>query len=120
MNPIMMSGPTVEPVSVDEMRAFLRLDEAAEDELVTTLVKAARHYVEAASGRVLIAQTWRITLDHWPHDRVVVLPLSPMIGVESVRVFNAAGLPTLVTMAHYHVDPASDPPRVFIDAAALD
>lgn len=51
MNPILIAGPAVEPVTVAEMRAFLRLDDAAEDELVAVLITTARHRVEAASGR---------------------------------------------------------------------
>jgi uncharacterized phiE125 gp8 family phage protein len=50
----------------------------------------------------------------------VTLPLSPLIAVESVRVFDAVGLPTTVNMAHYRVHPASDPPGIVVDAAALD
>jgi uncharacterized phiE125 gp8 family phage protein len=120
MHPILIAGPAVEPVSVDEMRAFLRLDEAAEDELVATLITAACHCIEAASGRILIAQSWRIALDSWPHDHVVALPLSPLIAVESVRVLDAAGPPILLATAHYRVHPASDPPRIIIDTTAVD
>jgi uncharacterized phiE125 gp8 family phage protein len=120
MHPILIVGPAVEPFSVAEMRAFLRLDEAAEDEFVATLIKTARHCVEAASGRVLIAQTWRIALDRWPHDRVVTLPLSPLIAVESLRIFDADGPPATVSTAHYRVNPASHPPGIVIDVAALD
>jgi len=120
MIPILIDAPAVEPVSVDEMRAFLRLNEAAEDELVATLIKTARHCVEAASGRVLIAQTWRLALDRWPHNGVVTLPLSPLIAVESVRIFDADGPPATVSTAHYRVNPASDPPGIVVDAAALD
>ena len=54
MVPIALDGPAVEPVSVPEMRAYLRLDHEAEDELIAGLVKAGRLLVEAASRRVLI------------------------------------------------------------------
>ncbi len=40
MVPIAIDGPAVEPVSIAEMRAYLRLDDGAEDELVAALVKA--------------------------------------------------------------------------------
>jgi hypothetical protein len=42
MVPIALDGPAVEPVSVPEMRAYLRLDHEAEDELIAGLVKAGR------------------------------------------------------------------------------
>jgi uncharacterized phiE125 gp8 family phage protein len=71
MNPTLIAGPAAEPVTLADMRAFLRLDDPAEDELVTTLIATARECVEAASGRRLIAQTWRLALDRWPCRRIV-------------------------------------------------
>ena len=118
MNPILIAGPAVEPVALAEMRAFLRLDDTAEDELVAALIRTARECVEAKSGRRLIAQTWRIALDTWPGDRVVELPLSPLMAVESVRVFEADGAPITLAVSQYRVDASSDPACVVIDAAA--
>jgi uncharacterized phiE125 gp8 family phage protein len=118
MNAIALTGPAVEPVGLDEMRAFLRLDDAAQDDLVGSLTKAARHCVEAASGRVLIAQKWRLALDRWPEDRVVSLPLSPLIAIEAIRVFNAAGVAETLAPALYGVDAVADSPRVLIDEIA--
>jgi uncharacterized phiE125 gp8 family phage protein len=118
MNPILIAGPAVEPVSVANMRAFLRLDDAAEDELIAALVKTARQAVEAAAGRLLIAQTWRVAIDRWPHDGLVVLPLSPLLAVETIQVFDAAGVATLLTSTQYRADALSDPPRIVVEALA--
>ena len=41
MTPIPIEGPAVEPVTVAEMRGFLRLDDGAEDALVADLIRAA-------------------------------------------------------------------------------
>jgi uncharacterized phiE125 gp8 family phage protein len=118
MIPILIAGPAVEPLALDEMRAFLRLDDSGEDDLVAALIRAARQCVEAASGCVMIAQTWRIALDLWPVDHVVSVPLSPLISIEAIRVFDAAGLTTVLAPALYRVDAAFDPARILIDAAA--
>jgi uncharacterized phiE125 gp8 family phage protein len=118
MNAIPIAGPAVEPLTVLAMRAFLRLDDAAEDDLVTALIRTARQCVEAISGRMLIAQTWRLALDRWPDDRAIGLPLSPLISVEGIRVFDASGLAMIVAPALYRVDAASDPARVIVDVAA--
>ena len=117
MNPILIAGPAVEPVAVAEMRAFLRLDDAAEDDLVSALIGAARRCVEASAGRILISQAWRLHLDGWPADRVVNVPLSPLIAVDAVRVFDAAGVPAVVLSALYSTEAACDPPRIILDAA---
>jgi uncharacterized phiE125 gp8 family phage protein len=120
MTPLLIAGPAVEPVTLAEMRAYLRLDDNAEDDLVAALVMAARLLVEAACGRQLVEQTWRLILDRWPYGRVVRLPLSPLIRVERVRVFDAAGAPMDLAPLLYRAEGASDPPRVAVSAAAAE
>ncbi|HEX8662978.1 MAG TPA: head-tail connector protein [Beijerinckiaceae bacterium] len=120
MTPLLIAGPAVEPVTLAEMRAYLRLDDNAEDDLVTALVKAARLLVEAASGRQLVEQTWRLVLDRWPCGRIVRLPLSPLIRVERLRVFDVAGAPTDLAAGLFRAEAASDPPRVVVEAAATE
>ncbi len=112
MFPIQVEGPAVEPVSLPEMKAHLRVDDDGEDELIAGLVKAARMMVEAASRRVLIAQKWRLMLHDWPATRSLVLPLSPLIAVDTVEVFDAAGIATALPADSIEVDSFEDPPRV--------
>ncbi|HEX2552071.1 MAG TPA: hypothetical protein VHL98_00120 [Microvirga sp.] len=118
MVPIAIDGPAVEPVSVPEMRAFLRLDDGAEDELVAGLVKAARLLVEASSRRILVEQRWRLRLDRWPVRRLVLLPLSPLLAVESVGVRDAAGTLQDLGAGFFEADPAADPPRIRVSPLA--
>ena len=118
MNSILIAGPAVEPVTLAEMRGYLRLDDTAEDDIVNALIRTARQSVEAASGRLLIAQSWRVALDRWPDDRAVSLPVSPLVAVDGIRVFNAGGLPAVVSPTLYQADAASDPARILIDPAA--
>jgi uncharacterized phiE125 gp8 family phage protein len=120
MVPIALDGPAVEPVSVPEMRAYLRLDHEAEDELIAGLVKAGRLLVEAASRRVLIESRWRVVLDRWPADRVVRLPLSPLIAVERIGVRDAAGVESDLAGALFHAETSADPPLIRVMAAAPD
>lgn len=117
MYPILIDGPAVEPVTLAEMKAYLRVDDDGEDELVGGLVKAARLMVEAASRRILIEQRWRVVLDSWPRDRVVALPLSPLIAVESIRVFDASGALSEIPTEAVETDAVSDPPCVVVSDA---
>jgi uncharacterized phiE125 gp8 family phage protein len=120
MLPIPVAGPAVEPVPLAEMKAYLRLDGDDEDGLVAALVSAARLQVEAATRSALIAQSWQVTLDRWPADRVVVLPLWPIIGVSEVAVADADGVLTPLDASEYRLDRGCDPARLLVDSAAPD
>jgi len=84
MTSYLLAGPAEEPVSLAEAKAFLRVDDAAEDALITTLIGAARLHVEGVTGKALIAQSWRIVLDDWPASREVRLPVAPLIAVTAI------------------------------------
>jgi uncharacterized phiE125 gp8 family phage protein len=104
MTPILLSGPVVEPVTLAQMRLHLRITHTDEDESITRMITVARMRVEAQSRRLLIEQRWRLVLHSWPQNNVLRLPLSPIIAVEAVRVFNALDQPSSVPLAQIVLD----------------
>lgn len=116
MTPIALDGPAVEPVSLAEMKVFLRVDDDAQDDLIAALIAAARLTLERATRLAFIAQGWRLRLDAWPPQRAVTLPLAPILAVEAVRVGPAATGATL-TPELYRLD-GGDPARLLVDLAA--
>lgn len=118
MNPIVVDGPTVEPVSLADMKAHLRVDGTDEDDLVAALVAAARLCVEATTRLALIEQTWRLTLRQWPPLRVVALPLEPILAVSAVRIVEADGALLPLDPALVRLDRGGDPARLIVDMAA--
>ncbi len=117
MYPILIDGPAVEPITLTEMKTYLRVDDDHEDELIAGLIKAARLVVEAASRRVLVEQRWRVVLDRWPEGGAVMLPLSPLIAVDGIKVFAADGAATDVAPDAVEADAMSDPPRIVVSPA---
>ena len=104
MTPILIAEPALEPLTLDETRAWLRLDTQDEDSLVASLIRAARHGVEQATRRALISQTWRLRLDRWPPGGVVPVPLAPVASILAVRVFDAAGAATVAPPAKFRLE----------------
>jgi len=49
--------PTIEPVTLDELKASLRVTHAAEDALLTQFIQDAREFAEIETGRKFITQT---------------------------------------------------------------
>lgn len=114
---VLTSGPAVEPVTLDEVKAHLRIDGNAEDVLLSSLILTSRLHVEAALDIALIDQTWTLQLDRWPKACEVEIPLSPLHAITSVRVKDASGNWSTVPPTSYLTDVASRPARLIFNAA---
>ncbi len=74
MTPILLSGPAIEPVSLAEAKAWLRVDHSSDDDLVSALLTAARLTLEAWARLMFITQSWRLVYDAWPAGAVLPVP----------------------------------------------
>lgn len=110
----LLAGPAEEPVSLVETKAFLRLDSDAEDGLVTTLIAAARLHVEGSTGRALVRQSWRLVLDRWPVERVVRLPVAPLIELTGIRVFDEQDDEHVIGLGQFQAETAVAPARLLL------
>ncbi len=106
-----LQAPAVEPVTLSEAKAHLRVTSTNEDGLIATLIASAREEVEAATGIVLITQDWRLYLDIWPTSGVVRLPKHPVQQISQVTVFDALGTPVSSVPSASQLDRASRPAR---------
>lgn len=111
---VLTSAPSVEPVTLDEVKAHLRVDGAEDDAALTALIPAARIFIERALGRALLTQGWSLTLDAWPDGPFLVLPIGPVQAVSLVTTYAADDTGTAFAAAHTFLDVASDPPRLVL------
>ncbi len=109
-----IAPPAVEPVSLVEVKAQLRLTATDEDALVTTLIAAAVRAVEAATDTALITRRMRLSLDAWPGDGIVAMPVGPVRSVEAIRVFDANGVAAAVDASPVRIDQSALRPRLLI------
>jgi uncharacterized phiE125 gp8 family phage protein len=114
MTPLAIVPPAIEPVSLADAKDFLRILASDEDELLGTLITAARLMVEAACGRMLIDQGWRLVLDRWPAGGELRLPLSPVGRIIAARVYDAAGGAQVVPQASLALIEGTDPPVITV------
>lgn len=116
------AGPSAEPVTLAEAKLHARIDIDDDDALVTDLIAAARQWVEENTGRCLIHQTWRLTLDAWPAGQsddwwsgvrvgpisqldaaVARIERSPVVSVTSVTTLEESGSATTWDAANYYL-----------------
>jgi uncharacterized phiE125 gp8 family phage protein len=116
-----VTASTCEPISRDEAKLWLRLDEAqSEDEgLIDTLVTACRRKVEARTERFFFQTVCALHLDEFPEDStgVIRLPASPLVSVASITSYNSTDAATVMSSSDYTVDTVSEPGRVSLRSA---
>jgi uncharacterized phiE125 gp8 family phage protein len=94
MSLTLIAPPAAEPVSVAELKSHLKVDGSAEDALIAGYILAARQAVESRFGVAIIQQGWRLALDAAPKG-VLILPLAPVIAIDSVGVKRAGVIEAL-------------------------
>ncbi len=103
--------PTVEPVSLGELKDHMRIDGGADDTTLTNYGKAARIKAERYQNRQLITATWIYRLEAFPLGEFV-LPRPPLQSVTSIQYVDSAGVTQTWNASLYQVDTTSIPGRV--------
>ena len=100
--------PAVEPVSLTDLKAHLRIDHSNDDAALTALLSMGRQSVERDTGRSLITQTWVLRCDDWP-QYCIELHHPPVQSVTSITYLDLAGATQTWTSSKYVVDIYSRP-----------
>ena len=79
MSSILLTGPAVEPLSLDDARSFLRVENGDDDPLIAALIVSARMHVEGQGKTALISQDWR-----------------PLKALKAARVYDCHGQPQTI------------------------
>lgn len=110
----LLAGPATEPLTLAEAKGFLRVDGIEEDAFISTLISAARLHIESVTGRALIAQSWRKTSDDWPDDRIVNLPVAPLISLTAITAYDLNGNAVPLVLTQFQPETASTPACIFL------
>lgn len=130
--PSRVSGPTVEPVDLDEAKLQLRVDFDADDSLITSLIKTARQAAELYSERVFNDQTWDLFFDFLGNVRQspwfdgvregpvngffpnqITIPKPPLKSITEITSFDDDDVETVFDASNYQVSiyKGEDPPQ---------
>ena len=104
MSSLLLTAPAVEPLSLAEAKAFLRVETSDDDDVISALIAGSRIHVEAQMRRALITQSWRLAIDAWPDDgRLTVLP-APLQALSAARVYDFDNVAHAVDTAAFVLD----------------
>lgn len=110
-----VTPPTIEPISLNAARDYLRVDHTDDDSVIAGLIAAARARYDARGilGRALMTQTLDYWVDAFPVGRALFLPVRPVQSIVSVSYLDASQTLIAADAASYVASLASEPPRIY-------
>lgn len=121
----LVTAPTIQPITVDDVKGHLRITEVDdyESDVLTNLIKVATSSAESFTGRSFITQTWKMFIDKFPTKRSgkwwdgtkelpitdVVgtdnfeLPKAPLQSVTHIKTYDDSDVATTFSSASYYV-----------------
>ena len=87
MDLILVAAPAIEPLTLQEVKDHLRIDNTLEDSYIEPLIQPAREWAEVFLNRSLITQTWDLFLERFPHGSrtQIEIPLPALQSITSVQ-----------------------------------
>lgn len=118
--------PAKEPVSIDDVKNFAKIDTSSDDGLIDGMIIAARQKVADYLNRALITTTCQLTLDlpasnagdilgdgvydlpvsilNGDMPSVIKLPYEPIQAINSVKLYDTANNETTYSSSNYYLN----------------
>lgn len=110
----MTVAPTQEPILLEELKRYLRIDGTDEDVVLEALLVAAREEIEMFTGKTLLATTYALRLDDFPACGWVSLPRPPAQSITSITYLDTANVSQTLATTVYGSDTYTEPGRVYL------
>jgi uncharacterized phiE125 gp8 family phage protein len=89
-------APVIEPISLAEMKAHVRVDGSDSDTPLGVMITAARQWVEKQYQISLVQRTYRADL--WGFYSVIDLPLPPLSSITQIQYYTSDSPQVLTTL----------------------
>tara|TARA_Y100000004_G_scaffold134134_1_gene151631 strand:- start:766 stop:1422 length:657 start_codon:yes stop_codon:yes gene_type:complete len=129
---VVTTEPTQEPVTLQEVKEYLRVEDSTDERTIRPLIETARRFAEQHLGRTLFTTTFTQFYDSldgledplWEGMRTgplinyyknyLVLGQSPVASVTHVKTYNDADVATTLDASKYYVDSSREPARIVL------
>lgn len=124
---VQTSPPSIEPVTLADVKLNSRVIDSSDDTLFPLLIGAARRYAESYTGRSFITQGWKLVLDSFPGgcaasvpwgttysypENAILLEKGNVLSVTSITYLAMDGTQQTMPAADYIADLSGCPGRV--------
>jgi len=96
---VQIVAPTAEPLSLTEAKLFLRVLSAADDTLITSMIKASREYAEDITNTQLMVATYEL----YAGNLVAKLPKNPIKSIEKIEYMGEDEVYQLLDTSLYYL-----------------
>jgi len=98
----LIEKPALEPLTLAEIKTFLRIDGNSEDNILTTMLAAAREAGEHYMRNSIIRQKYKLTYHKFMPARIA-LPKGPVSMVSKVTLKDEDGSFTILSSSDYYI-----------------
>jgi uncharacterized phiE125 gp8 family phage protein len=112
---VLVTPPSVEPVSQAEAKRHCRIDTSDDDTQIAAFIVAARQHFERQTNRSLITQEWQLVLDAFPACGAPIrVGRGPIQSIDALSYIDTAGATQVVDLVaeDYIIDLSGDVARV--------
>jgi uncharacterized phiE125 gp8 family phage protein len=102
----LITGPVLEPISLEEIKRDLRIVHVDADDSLTRMMAEARQFLETRLQSRFLTQTWEFVIDAFPVAEIR-LPFGPVQSIVSVKYDDGVGIEQTIPPANYYLDNAS-------------
>jgi len=107
---LITTEPTIEPITLVDMKLHLRVDCDDDDDLITGLISASRQWCEDYEHRAYITQTITAKLNYLPS--CIILPKPRLQSVTSVKYIDTSATEQTLSSDLYDVDLYREPGQI--------
>lgn len=115
----LVTAPTLEPVTLDEMRKHLRIEHHDEDEEIAVFLASARTMFENQTcGCIPFTSTYRQTMDRFPDhcgksmEPTIQIYRAPVQSITSITYVDTEGTTQTLSSSLYRVDTSGPIARI--------
>lgn len=110
MRVALITPPTAEPITLSELKTFLRVENTTEEPMLETFIASARIEAENETRRAIVRATYKAEFARF--SPVLEIPRPPLKAVSSVEYVDAEGAVQTLDPSAYDVDDDAEPGRI--------